>query len=56
MNSQEHEENTATLGSVKMNLEQIAEFSVLEDSPQTIFMVLWSKIDFKGYDYFNYNR
>jgi hypothetical protein len=28
----------------------------VEDSPNTIFMILWSKIDFKGYDYFNYNR
>lgn len=28
----------------------------MEDTPNTIFMILWSKIDFKGYDYFNYNR
>jgi hypothetical protein len=39
-----------------MNLQQVVELSAVEDAPDTVFMILWSKIDFKGYDYFTSNR
>lgn len=52
----EDESNSSHLGTVKMNFEQVIEFSVVEDTPNTIFMIIYSRIDFKGYDYFNYNR
>lgn len=39
-----------------MNFQQVLELSSVEDAPDTVFMILWSKIDFKGYDYFTSNH